>query len=291
MGTTVFMRTKKLEALLDSASSAPISKVFVADNGVTSDRAHLYERPYPFELEVLDLDYDAGLGRSRCEIVDAATQEDFLLIVDCDMEIPRNVGTLRTQLEQRREFGGISGILLENGSIRSGCWDLRECGIIRNDDVIMLEIPREKRVEPVAGAPLARFDAIPNAAVFRTECLHDHCWDPELVLEEHLDFYVGHKKCTHWRFGVCPQVVFPHDQGGSREYTEIRDDRERIDRFRRRSLDKWGYRKRIYRTSRGWLDTRPQTSAIGTARSSIMAVAPLPIRIIADDIVRGRSMG
>lgn len=287
-GVTVFKRTEKTRQFMESISEGLIDTLYVADNGdITSERWELYEQNWPFSVEVLDLEYDSGLGYARKQIVDNISA-DYLLIADNDMTVPLNLEVLLKQLDKKQDYGGISGILLEEGRIRSGCWDLYEGGLCRSDDVILLDIQEPKSVEEVAGAPLAKFDHIANAAVFRKECVKDYCWNPELTLEEHLDFYIGHMKRTDWRFGVCPEVIFKHFPNSKREYTATRDDSNRVETYRKKCLDRWGYRKRIYMKSHDWIDTIEHQSTSRTVKDAVKNLLPPRARILYDDLKYGR---
>lgn len=240
LGTVVFKRVEKLEHLLSSVGP-PIEKVYVADNGeITRDKKRLYDRDFPFELEVLDLEYDSGLGHGRNEITKRLT-EDYLLVVDSDMAVPSNVGLLADQLDAKPELGGVCGLLIEEGNVSGICCDLYEEG-----NVVVKDIRDEKHFEFVADSPFVEFDFIVNAAMFRRECLEDYSWDPTYKIgKEHLDFYVAHKKQTDWTFGICPTVVFPHYPGGDVEYTSERRDIEKLANSKRYFLEKWGYRQSV----------------------------------------------
>lgn len=287
-GVTVFKRTGRTRQFLNSIDDQPIDTVYVADNGeIPPERWNLYEEDWPFTLEVLDLEYDSGLGYSREQIVEVAT-EDYLLIADNDMVVPSNVAVILDQLKEKPKYGGISGVLLEEGLLRSGSWDLYEGGLWDSDDVIMLDIRNQKHIEEISGAPLATFDFITNAAIFRMDCLEDYCWDPEFVVEEHLDFYVGHMKQTDWKFGVCPEVLFKHFPGGADDYTNVRDSDDRVGQYRRRCLDKWGYRKRIYMKPYDWISTITNEGRYQRARDAVETLMTPRIRILYDDIAYGR---
>lgn len=253
LGTKLFDRTGKLETLLDSVADSPVEKVYVADDGEPSDRKRaLYDRSFPFEMEHIDLEYDAGLGRGRNRIVEEL-DEEYVLFVDTDHELPANVGTLTDQLDARPDIGGIAGSIVEpeRGRVWQSAKDFREDGdtLVRGADL------REKRIERVAGHPFVEFHFVPNAAVFRTECLNAYSWDPAYVIGwEHTDFYVGHWKRTDWVFGVCPAVLFGHYPGGNLEYTSNRHDPAKLERSRRYFLDKWDYESRVT-TKPYWFDT------------------------------------
>jgi glycosyltransferase involved in cell wall biosynthesis len=237
LGVKVFSRYEKLERLLRSADDAHIETVYVADDGdPTPTEQRVYEYDYGFNLTVLDLEYDAGLGYGRSQIVEHA-DEPYLLIVDSDHEIPENVDVLYDQLSARPDIGGISGLFFEHGTIAGSCHDIYESGTVLERD-----IKTKKSLQTCAGFPLIEFEFLPNAALFRRECLTDYCWDPEYVIGfEHIDFYVGHKKETDWSFAVSPSVLVPHDRGGTPEYMKERNLPDKHRHSREYFLDKWGY--------------------------------------------------
>lgn len=236
-GVKVFSRADKLRDLLQSLEGIDIGKVYVADDGKPSDKkSRIYNAEYDFDLQVIDLEYDAGLGYGRNEIVDRMS-EDFLLLVDADHEVPTNVGILKDQLEASPELGGVSGMLLENGRLKASAHDLHEEG-----ETLVRDIREEKQRESIAGHPVIKFDFLPNSALFRRECLADYSWDPNFVIGwEHLDFYIGHKLKTDWKFGVCPSVLFEHSPGGGETYLVNRKNREKLLTSKEYLLSKWDY--------------------------------------------------
>lgn len=254
VGTTVFMRTDRLRQLLASVDGSVVSTVYVSDVGDTGQRRDLYARSFPFDLEVLDLPYDAGVARGRERVVDALdADEEYVLIVDCDNEIPDAAPVLAEQLDALPDVGGIAGSLIEpeRGRIYQAAADLAE----RGDTLVKSSRLAQKRVEYVAGQPFVPFRFVPNVTMFRRACLEDYCWDPEYVNhKEHIDFFVGHWKETDWRFGVNPVVFFPHYPGGSEEYQARRFDADRSARLTRYFYDKWGYE--TFAAPHGhWFDT------------------------------------
>lgn len=252
LGVKVFKRTEKLRRLLESVDPDVIETVYVADDGRTADRRELYDREWPFELTLIDLEYDAGLGYGRERILDELT-ERYLLIVDSDHTVPNNVDLLRRQLEARPSFGGISGLLLEYGHLGGMCHDLRE-----RDGVLIRSVDGDKQTLTVAGHPVVPFDFVPNVALFRRSCLEDRSWDPNYVIAmEHLDFYVTHWAETDWRFGVSPAVQFGHDPRSDRSYERDRGDETKRMASKRYFLNKWGYRQVVLRNT--WLRERHNT--------------------------------
>lgn len=248
LGTTVFKRTEKLERLLDSVPSF-VDCVYISDDGRTKDRSYVYRKDYSFDLNIIDLEYDSGLGKGRSEIVKRIT-EDYLFIVDSDHEIPKNADILIDQLEDRTELGGISGIFAEGDSLICGSHDL-----FKNGPYLIRDIRSTKSPIESAGQSLYKFDFIPNVALFRSECLQDYCWDPEYVIGmEHLDFYLGHSRQTNWEFATNPRVIFPHDRGGSEKYMSNRTNSDKLQSSREYFLNKWGLEGIVNIQSR-WLHT------------------------------------
>ncbi|WP_160162901.1 glycosyltransferase family 2 protein [Natrinema limicola] len=264
LGLKVFNRTEKLEALLESVPPDAYETVYVADDGRTEERAYLYERSWPFDLELLDLPYDAGLGVGRNAIVDALSEE-YLTVVDSDHEVPTNVDVLTRQLEARPEFGGISGLLLEHGRIQGLCHDLFAEG-----DVLIRDTGT-KTATQVAGYPLVEFDFVPNVVTFRRACLEEQAWDETYVIgREHLDFFVAHWQATDWRFGTCPAVVFPHHPGGGSEYDANRRNRAKLLASKAYFREKWGYEQVVAREF--WLGTQSVDKPLAILDSDL----PLP---------------
>ncbi len=271
LGVKVFTRTEKLAALLDSVDPDDVDRVYVADDGRTEDRRSLYERDWPFELTVIDLEYDAGLGRGRAEIVDRL-EEEYLLIVDSDHRLPDNVDLLRRQLRERPDFGGIAGLLLEYGRLTGMTHDLSV-----DDGVLIRDVDDEKEVLEAAGHRLVPFDFLPNVCLFRRECLQEYAWDPAYVIAmEHLDFYVGHWRGTDWRFGVSPSVQFVHDPRSDATYAANRGDPGKRLASKEHFLEKWGYRQVLLRET--WLRERWQSPS-----ARIPFDLPLPVETFVAD--------
>jgi hypothetical protein len=239
LGVKVFTRADRLAGLLDSVVDAPIDQVYVVDDGEETDRKReIYASDYPFDLDVVQLEYDAGKGLG-CRTLVERSDSEYLLVVDSDHEVPDNVGVLRDQLEAAPELGGISGLLYEDDRIRGACHDLHD-----NDGVLVRDVPAAKPVETVAGRPLVRFDFLPFVTMFRRDCLEAYNWDPEYVIgKAHLDLFEGHRRQTDWEFAVSPNVLFPHYPGGDNTYVTNRFSDDKLGRSKAYFLDKWGYRQ------------------------------------------------
>lgn len=276
LGVPFLMRSKKLHRLLLTVPDA-VDRVVVADNGPEDvDRTRWLDGDYPFDLEVLDLGVDVGIGACRNAIVEATTS-DYLVVADSDMALPSNLGALMTVLDHHPELGAVSGVLSEQGQLRAGVTDFHEDDLLRGKTALVQSIDEEKDVTWESGHPVAKFDKLPNAMLVRRECISDYGWDETLKDKEHLDFFVGHWQESNWEFGVCPDVIFRHytDEEDSEYYQEYRhgnDERQSTwsDTFRQ----KWDYDRVLWGDNR-WFATGSRP----TAERLWKALAPaLPMR-------------
>jgi hypothetical protein len=214
-GVPVFSRTKALEQFLDSVP-AYVDTVYVADNGRNQTRDP-YDEQWPFDLEVLHLEYDVGIGACRAAITDACT-EPYLWIGDCDMAFVRtdDLRLLRATLEQHPGLGGISGWLIEGDTVRAGARDLE-----RHGDTAIKTIREYPDIERSV-VPFGRFEFIPQAGLFRTEVFDTYDYDPEVRASEHFDFFWGQRAAAEWEFASTPAVMIRHDRNIDQEYRENR---------------------------------------------------------------------
>lgn len=259
LGTTVFSRSEDLRGLLESISGEFVDHVYVSDDGDGegggSDRRELYERSYPFDLTVFDLEYDAGVGTGRHRIATEFT-EDYLLQVDCDHRLPPNVEVLRSQLEARPEMGGVGGNIMEprRGRVWNPGSDFRERSGPDGTTLYRTDGMDDREITFAAGHPVIEFDFTATMMLFRRACLDDYAWDPQFVIGgSHLDFYVGHYRETDWTFGTCPEVCFPHYPGGDDHYEKNRWSDRKIDRDFRWLREKWDYA--AIQSGKDWFDT------------------------------------
>jgi len=275
LGTKIFSRAEDLRRLLESVPSW-ISRVYIADDGeITEEKSTVYRSDYHFQLEVLDLDYDIGVGAGRNVIVDTVT-EDYVFIVDPDHQLPPTTGLLYEQLKARPEIGGIGSVIVEpeNDRLYSQAADFRE--VSTNDGEKLVRETRgiegEKSVRIVQGAPLVEFDFIPQATLFRRECLEEQAWDEEFITEyEHTDFFVSHWKNTDWKFAISPSVQMLHYPGGNTEYLLNRQDPEKAEHGREHLLNKWKYTN-METTEGRWIEAGSIGSTSNNLESAIQVL-------------------
>lgn len=218
----IYARETALRQFLESVPEY-VATVYVADNGPEQDRA-VYAEPWPFDLEVLHLEHDVGIGACRAAIAVACT-EPYLWVGDCDMAFvdETDLRTLRDVLESHPDLGGVSGWLLEDRAIRAGARDLETVG----DSAIKEANGAEMEHDPV---PFARFDFIPQAGLFRTAIYEDYSYDPEVRSTEHFDFFYAHRQLGEWEFASTPAVVIRHDRNIDTEYRESQRGGGHVDR-------------------------------------------------------------
>jgi glycosyltransferase involved in cell wall biosynthesis len=258
VGVKVFKRTEKLANLLNSLRDEPVTCVYIADDGHTEERRDLYRKEYPFELNILDLEFDAGLGVGRRRVVEAL-DEPYLLFLDSDHTVV-DLAPLYEVLTADDSLGGVAGLLYKtNGEIQANAHDLFET---RDGDVLIRDIRGQHTVDRVGGHSLFRFDYVPNAGLYRRECLKEYAWDPAYVIgKDHLDFYLGHKRRTDWEFGICPEVLFGHDPGGSDSYLLDRLDTRKTWASKEYFLEKWDYDQIV--TRRHWSAISDDEQSLG----------------------------
>lgn len=216
IGVPMFTREQALENLLASVPEY-VSTVYIADNGRDTMR-DCYHETYPFTLHVIELPYDCGIAQCRRAITDRCS-EAYLWIGDNDMQFTsdHDLRILQAILDENPRLGGVSGWLLEGDSVRAGARDLEMHGSTAIKEAV--DTPEIEH----APYPFARFDFIPQAALFRTECFDDYTYDPELRNTEHLDFFVGHQ-ATDWEFASTPAVLIRHHRDIDSEYRATRGD-------------------------------------------------------------------
>jgi len=229
VGVPMFSREQALQNCLDSLPSY-IETAYVADNGAEIERG-VYQREYPFSVEVLDLPYDCGIGKCRHEIAEAC-EEDYLWVGDNDMEITRenDLQILKCILENNPDLGGVSGWLIEDNTVRAGARNLRKHGSTAIKDVS--DIP-----EMEGEIPFCRFDFIPQAGLFKSAVFDDYNYDPDVEATEHLDFFVAHQQ-TQWEFASTPAVVVKHNKWINESYRESERGGNHADMDI--TADKWG---------------------------------------------------
>jgi hypothetical protein len=205
-----------------------VTTAYVADNGPDESKAEreadLYCRfRWPFDLDVIELEHDAGIGPCRAAIAQAVT-EPYLWVGDCDMEILRHgdLRELQRILEAQPDLGAVAGWLQEGDRVRSGARQL-----VRDGATVYKTVPEQPniRADPL---PHARMDMIPQAGLWRTAMFDDVCWDADVFNSEHIDFALSAKP-TRWALASTPAVVVAHHKDIDAEYRQSKRGSNRVD--------------------------------------------------------------
>jgi len=226
-GVPVYTRTEALKQFLESVPEY-VAAVYVAENGPQpsrEERAGLYDgHDWPFALEVLDLDVDVGIGRCRAAICEALA-EPYLWMGDCDMVFvdAGDLRRLRGVLERNPGLGGVSGWLIEGGTVRSGARQL-----VEHDGRLIKAVEEPPEIEGEE-TPFARFDFVPQAGLFRGETYDTYSYDPSIRNTEHVDFFYGHAQRGEWAFGSTPAVMIQHNRWIDGEYRANRRGSDHVD--------------------------------------------------------------
>jgi hypothetical protein len=280
VGVPVFSRTAALRQFLESVPEY-VTTAYVADNGHTEDREDLYARAWPFDLEVLDLGFDVGIGACRHAIAEAAT-ESYLFVGDCDMRFtdPADLRRLREELAAHPDLGGLSGWLIEGGTVRAGARNLVER---RGRLFKSVAEPPELEGERL---PFARFDFIPQAGLFKTEVFDDYCYDPDIYNSEHVDFFYGHHDAGAWEFGSTPAVLVEHNRWIDPDYRESRRGNNHVDEAL--LAEKWGFETIEPGTNVDWAGYRDR-SVLERAFDVFREVSPpsvwIPIKRVSKRVI------
>ena len=291
-GIPVFQRTNALKHCLESLQNSVVEHIIIADNGHTDDRTSLYEQDWTFELTVLDLDYDAGIGRCRAAIVDKL-EEDHLLVMDNDMTIPSidHLDILQRVLDARPDLGGIGATLVEGNRLRYGCTNLHEEDLLFGNKAIVHDIRTEPEIEWVEEEiPVVEFDKIAQAAIIRKDCLAEYSWDPRLPVMEHLDFFLNHYHNSDWNFAITPNAVFNHHKNIDQEYRmRIRSSGREYQKKKKQALSlfekKWGYHCMEYGHKPFWIDSK-NVSTLETGYHVTQRYIPLKYLLPVKDIIQ-----
>ena len=292
VGIPVFKRTEALRQCLHSISGDVVDRVIIADDGCTKNRHSLYSQDRDFEQTVIDIDYDSGAGVCRSAISEEL-QEDYLLVIDCDMALPvtKDVLTLIAVLESQSHLGAVSGILAEGNRIRSGCTNFYEESLLFGGRALIESIRKKPHIEWINDSiPIALFDKLPNAALIRRECIEEYSWDPKYPIGEHVDFYIGHYHKTAWDFAVVPTIVFNHQKKVNMNYrSSIRSDSDRHQRnirlANRIGQKKWGYDRIVSGGKKEWFDTA-EPSMLNASCQLLSQRIPIKYLLPIKDLVR-----
>jgi len=274
---STFMRPDRVKECLDSVieSNLKFKKVIVADNGkITKETEKMYrEYKNKLPMELIKLPFDVGISASRNAAI-KKTKTKYALMLDDDMQIPKNVFLLKEILEKNKKLGGVSGILKEKEGLVAGAYNFYFSDAL----LVMRSDENKEYVRTSKGKiPIYYFDLVTNACLFRTSCLKEGNWDENYIIElEHSDFFLNHKKNTNWKFALTKKVKFQHNPGGEKKFIAHRWSFKKREKSLKHFKNKWNI-KQIVRVS-VFVD-RDETTMFGKLKIKIRE--NIPIRILA----------
>lgn len=243
------MRDAKLDTALSYLPADEVGHAYVAS--VAPDPPAIDPAEYAVDVTILDAGSDYYAGRAR-RVAYEATDAEYVLVIDSDCYCPPTLFPLRAILDADETLGGVAGMLAEPNQER-----IRHTAKhFRDHTPTLLQSAQfgVTTIKKAAGYPVAAFDKLPNATLFRRAALEDYAWDRKFPKRAHLDFYLAHWRHTDWRFGATTAVSFWHDPGGSDAYTDLRQDEERHQHGLDRIAEKWGFEE-IETLGEPWLYT------------------------------------
>lgn len=185
-------------------------KIVVADDGGVSDEKNRVYEKYRkiLPLEVIELEFDAGLSKGR-NVAFQNTDTPYVLLIDDDHYLSSNLHELIEVLEENPNIGGITPFWEEHGEVISEAADIK-----LGKWVIKRVIENKPLKRTSSGIGFYEYDFVSNSCFFRRECLLDYPWDDFFIINmEHADFYLTHKKMGKWSFAVSPDYILQHDPG------------------------------------------------------------------------------
>ena len=225
----------------------PEIKIYVADQSWRSEAMAEFYRASG--VTVIPIPYDAGVTASRNRLVEAIS-EDYFVLCDDDfiLDARTNFSDAMRILETDREIGVVGGRLFDfdGQSEQLRRWEL----FLQYDrpNKILFSIPIYDVAPKVREIGHIRYylcDAVLNFAVFRRAIFNQGAgWDERFKSNgEHEDFYLNLKVNTSFKVGYLPTLVAYHHHPEA--YTVYRSRlRERNEGWRL-FFEKWGLEQHI----------------------------------------------
>ena len=209
-----FMRPDKFEICLQCAATAGLEHILVGYDGPEE----LYEQHKSIcnsyidkveELRIIKYPFNFGLSATRNALIDETNDCQFILQLDDDNYVPRNVLDTTKFLEKHDKIGMVGlGCVKLDGHMMSDATDFE---IV--DGFLIKTIKRPKETEQSMGLLfIYPFEYIPNIAIFKRAVFDDIRWDNKYIIGgEHVDFYLNLKENTYWKSALCASLLGIHD--------------------------------------------------------------------------------
>lgn len=230
-----FKRPSALLALLNSIrESYPEIPILIADDSGVSEKQHTYRLLSEFKnTRYFAMPLDSGLSAGRNLLVSQA-ETPLVMMLDDDTIFQADT-RIEWAIEILNRFPYIDLVVgLYKPELFYGSLVIENNQLVRD-----LCVCRDIR----GGCPI--FDFLPNMFVAKTEKIREVRWDPELKIQEHMDFF--------WRArGTITSTYLPYFgalNSHAREDTDYHAYRDRFDHYQRLQAQKIGVSKIISRNN------------------------------------------
>lgn len=231
IGLTSIEREYCVMKVLESIKKSPFTgEVILADQN-----KEIHEFYDNYDIEILDLDYDVGIGYAKNRVIEQVNT-DYLLWLDDDVLFDYFAyKRLYQVIKEKEDFGWISCYLYDEGL---GEYFTHCANIAVEDDVIVREII-------LSSNEFIEVDQPSNVAIYDME-IFDHIKHDEdiKVRRQHLDFAYRFQDIDY-KAGFAPYKSFTHlSCPDSKEYENLRS-REQFEKAWKKKQGFSGVKRRI----------------------------------------------
>jgi len=219
-----FYRPKKFQQCLSSVIDAGIWKIIVGYDGpkeLLEEHKEIIDK-YKGDnyIKLIELPFNAGLSKTRNKMVEE-TKTEYILQLDDDNYIPRNIMEPLSFLKDKPLVGGVSF-----GWLKDDEWlpmmDAYDIEIINGFFFKTYNVPKHVYYVHNIQYMLA-FDFVPNQGIFRKAVFDEIKWDENYIIDrEHEDYFLSLKLYTAWKFAITPSIYLRHSPGGDKEFMSFR---------------------------------------------------------------------
>jgi len=225
------MRPQKFENCLNAAIRAGIDKIVIGYDGpkeLLDVHRKIVKKYFRYaSIHFCTYPFNAGISKVRNSILQFVNTK-YLLQLDDDVIVPRNVLDIIPFLDEHDELGGVG---MGQIPLSTKCLPLIEAFDMEIiDEYLFRTFNNDKYYQISNGLVfMGYFDFIPNNAIFRKELFNDVKWDNNFVIwGDNSDFFLQAKYHTKWKFAVCTSLYLIHEPGGSKKFEVYRSGIESI---------------------------------------------------------------
>jgi len=220
-----FMRPEKFKVCLDATIKTGINKIVVGYDGpdeLLNIHKKIVEKQFKHaNIKFCVYPFNIGISVVRNSLLQFVDTK-YLLQLDDDVAIPRNVLDVIPFLEEHDEIGAVG---IGQLPLVKRCLPLIEAFDIEIVNKYLFRTFDDGKYYEINNDLLfmGYFDFIPNNAVFKRELFNNVKWDNNFVIwGDHVDFFLQAKYNTKWKFAVCMSLYSIHDAGGDTNFKVYR---------------------------------------------------------------------